>query len=133
MFIKSLLIVSILFSLLPFGCEFDSDPEASPDRYIEPESQIVSGDSAKALYEMNEVAILLDVRNQDEYDEGHIKDAMLIPVAELEDRLSELPDKNTVIVVYCRAGRRSALACEILIANGYINVFDMQGMENWPD
>ena len=93
----------------------------------------ISGAEAKELRDSYAGAILLDVRNRDEYDERHIEGSRLIPVAELENRLDELPDKDAVIIVYCRAGARSASACEILINNGYTNVRDMQSVDNWPD
>ena len=103
------------------GAEHDSGPRT------------VSGAEAKTLRDSDPGAILLDVRSQDEYDERHINGSTLIPVAELESRLNELPDKGAVIIVYCRAGARSASACDILITNGYTNVRDMQSVDNWPD
>ena len=94
--------------------------------------KIILGDEAKRLYESDSAAILLDVRNQDEYDEKHIEGSRLIPVSELESRLSELPDKNAAIIVYCKAGARSLTASGILSAAGYVNVYDMQTVDNWP-
>ena len=93
--------------------------------------RFITGDVAKQMFESDNAVILLDVRNQDEFDEYHLEDSILIPVAELEHRLSELPDKTAEIIVFCRTGRRSALAAEILSANGYTNVFDMGSIYNW--
>ena len=90
----------------------------------------VTGVEAKALYDSG--AILLDVRNQDEYDEMHIDGSILIPAAELDSRLSELPDKSAVIIVYCKSGKRSLTANDILLAAGFENVYDMQSVESWP-
>jgi len=95
-------------------------------------SGIITGARAKEIIESNDAAILLDVRNPDEYEDRHIESSLNIPVSELEERLSELPDKDAVIVVFCRAGRRSAMAYDILIGNGYTNVLDMQTIDNWP-
>ena len=92
---------------------------------------MITGADARKLFEADDQVVLLDVRNQDEYDEYHILDSILIPVDELESRLSELPDKNANIIVYCRAGRRSAVAVEILLAHGFTNVHDMQSVNNW--
>ena len=92
---------------------------------------IVTGEEAREIFEANENAILLDVRNQDEFDELNIEGSILIPVGQLESRLHELPDKDAIIIVYCRAGRRSAEASEILISNGYKNIYDMQTIYNW--
>ena len=96
-------------------------------------STIITGAEAKELYLNDETAILLDVRNPDEFEEFHIEGSLLIPVAELDARLDELPnDKNTIIIVFCRAGRRSAAAAVILTENGYTKVYDMQMVTNWP-
>ena len=92
---------------------------------------LVTGAEARDIFESDNSVILLDVRNQDEHDDYHIVGSILIPVDELESRLSELPDKDAVIIVFCRAGRRSAIASEILVSNGYTKVNDMQGIENW--
>ena len=92
----------------------------------------VTGAEAEAIYDTDPAAVLLDVRNRDEYDAGHIEGSVLIPVSELEDRLHELPDKDAPIIVYCAAGKRSAAACGILIANGYTDLYDMRSADNWP-
>ena len=95
-------------------------------------SLIISGEEAKALFMANDSAVLLDVRSSLEYSAGHIDGSTNIPVDQLEARLSELPDKDAVIIVYCRAGRRSVSAAEILISNNYTNVYDMERYNNWP-
>jgi rhodanese-related sulfurtransferase len=72
--------------------------------------------------------LILDVRTQEEYDAEHICNATLIPVDELESRLSELYDYNdTEIIVYCRTGARSASASQTLNNNGFTKIFDMSG------
>jgi len=91
----------------------------------------ISGAQAREIYESDDGAILLDVRNQDEFDEFHIAGSVLIPVDELELRLSDLPDKNAIIIVFCKGGRRSDIAAGILIENGYINVLDMGAIDEW--
>lgn len=77
--------------------------------------------------------ILLDVRTKEEYESGHIKDSMLIPVdnlkAEAEDKLK---DKDSPIFVYCRSGNRSVTAANILVNLGYKNVHNLGGINNWP-
>ena len=97
-----------------------------------PGMRIISGEDALAIYEANPEAILLDVRSMDEFAERHIDGSILIPVDELEMRLSELPDKGAVIIVYCKAGVRSKRAYDILISSGYTNVYNMQKVESWP-
>ena len=93
--------------------------------------KIVSGEEAKKIYDTNPGTILLDVRTESEYNEKRVTKSKLIPVNELEARLSELPGKQTSIIVFCSAGTRSKTACDILIAAGYKNVYDLQKMDNW--
>jgi len=93
---------------------------------------IITGVMAQEIRESNSGVIMLDVRNPDEYNSGHVEGAILIPVGELESRLSELPDKDAIIILYCRSGMRSASAFIILANNGYTNVYDMQRASNWP-
>jgi rhodanese-related sulfurtransferase len=78
-------------------------------------------------------AILLDVRTEAEFKSGHIPGALLIPVEELSGRLGELPeDRTTPIIVYCRTGRRSSLAVDILAEAGYRLLYDLGGILDWP-
>jgi len=104
----------------------------SSDRPAEAVPGLVTGDEARALYEDNPGAVLLDVRNPDEYAEKHIEGSTLIPVDELASRLAELPDRNAVIIVYCKGGVRSAAAVDILTSAGYIRVYNMQRVDSWP-
>jgi len=85
---------------------------------------------AKEMIDRGEVFIL-DVRTQEEYDAGHIKGSTLIPVQELDKRLNEIP-KDRKILVYCRTGHRSTQASEILVNNGFKEVYNMKGgIEEW--
>ncbi|MDR2570590.1 MAG: rhodanese-like domain-containing protein [Oscillospiraceae bacterium] len=95
------------------------------------DSTIISGADAKKLYESDGNTVLLDVRTQDEFDAYHIEGSVLIPIDELESRLSELPDKSVPIIVFCKAGIRSERAAEILSAHGYTNIHDMQTVDRW--
>ena len=80
--------------------------------------------------------IVLDVRMQQEYDAGHIANAVLLPLPLIEAGdaavAKALPDKDAEILVYCRSGRRSAIAANALINMGYINVLDFGGINDWP-
>jgi rhodanese-related sulfurtransferase len=90
----------------------------------------VSTDDAKKLIEDNEV-IVLDVRTSEEFQGGHIPNAILIPLQELENRLTEL-DKEKSYLVVCRSGNRSTQASEILSNNGFSTIYNMTGgMNNW--
>jgi len=76
--------------------------------------------------------IILDVRTPDEFKEGHIEGAKLIPVSELEGRLDELP-KDKPIITYCKSGGRSRNAANILVENGFTQIYDMGGILDWID
>ena len=74
--------------------------------------------------------IILDLRTPEEFSEGYIEGALLIPVSELEGRLNEL-SKDKPIITYCRSGRRSMDAAIILLKNGFTQVYDMGGINDW--
>ena len=92
----------------------------------------VSPADALALYERTPGLFVLDVRTPAEFASGHIPNAHLIPVDELEDRLAELPLKHTTILVQCAAGGRSTAACETLAQHGYTALLNLVGgMHAW--
>ena len=92
--------------------------------------------SAEEAYQMmldNDDYILLDVRTEQEFAESHIEGAILIPHTDITSKAAEyLPDKDALILVYCRRGNRSATAAHTLIDIGYSNVYDFGGIEDWP-
>ena len=91
----------------------------------------ISTQEAKQL--MSKDCVILDVRTPEEYKEGHIPDAILIPdysITELAPQ--QLPDKDKLILVYCRSGNRSKKASELLLKMGYTNVKDFGGIIDWP-
>ena len=93
----------------------------------------ITAEKAKKIMDSGEDVVVLDVREQDEFDEGHIKDAILIPYTEIEERSEEiLPDKDKPILVYCRSGRRSKIASESLAKLGYTNIKEFGGIVDWP-
>ena len=73
---------------------------------------------------------LIDVRTPEEFAEGYIKSANLIPVTEIENRLGEIP-KDKQVIVYCRSGNRSRTAAEVLVNNGFDKVYDLGGIIDW--
>ena len=92
----------------------------------------ISGAEAKALMDSESGYIIIDARTQEEYDQGHIPGAILIPEYEIADRAEkELPDKNQLILVYYRSGRRSKIAAEELVKLGYTNVKEFGGIIDW--
>ena len=118
-------LLMLLTLALPFGCVGCSDGGSAT-------YQQISGAEAKALMDSESGYIIIDVRTQEEYDEGHIPGAILIPYDEIADRAEkELPDKDQLILVYCRSGRRSKIAAEELVKLGYTNVKEFGGIIDW--
>ena len=118
-------LIALLTFALPFGCVGCSDGgSATYDQ--------ISGAEAKALMDSESGYIIIDARTQSEYDGGHIPGAILIPEYEIADRAEkELPDKDQLILVYCRSGRRSKIAAEELVKLGYTNVKEFGGIIDW--
>ena len=115
----------LLTLALPFGCVGCSDGGSASYEQI-------SGAEAKALMDSESGYIIIDARTQEEYDGGHIPGAILIPEYEIADRAeNEFPDKNQLILVYCRSGRRSKLASAQLAKMGYTNVKEFGGIIDW--
>ncbi len=93
----------------------------------------ITAEEAKRIMDSEQGYIILDVRTQEEYDQGHIPGAILIPNTEIKDKAGEvLTDKNQLLLVYCRSGRRSKLAAEILVELGYTNIKEFGGIIDWP-
>jgi rhodanese-related sulfurtransferase len=93
----------------------------------------ITPEEAKKRLENEKGIILLDVRTKEEYDSGHINDAVLIPVDTLEVEAEKLiKDKDAAIFVYCRTGRRSTTAANILVKLGYKNIYNLGGIVDWP-
>ena len=93
----------------------------------------ITPEEAKKIMDSGKEHIILDTREQDEYDEGHIPGAILVPYTEIENKAEEmLPDKDKLILVYCRSGRRSKIAAESLAKLGYTNVKEFGGIIDWP-
>ncbi len=93
----------------------------------------ITAEEAKQIMDSEEGYIILDVRTQEEYDQGHIPGAIVISHEEIEARAEEvLTDKDQLILVYCRSGRRSKLAAEILVELGYTNIKEFGGIIDWP-
>ena len=93
----------------------------------------ITAEEAKEIIDSEEGYIILDVRTQEEYDEGHIPGAILIPYTQIEEKANEmLLDKDQLILVYCRSGRRSKIAAEALAELGYTNIKEFGGIIDWP-
>ena len=93
----------------------------------------ITAEEARQIMDSEEGYVILDVRTQEESDQGHIPGAILIPNTAIEARAEqELPDKDQLILVYCRSGRRSKLAADILVSLGYTDIREFGGIIDWP-
>ena len=91
--------------------------------------------SAEEAYEMmvSQEVVVVDVRTREEYDGGHIPNAILVPNESIGDDMPEaLPDKEATLLIYCRSGRRSNEASEKLLKLGYKSIYEFGGIIDWP-
>lgn len=95
--------------------------------------QQITPEQAKEKMAQEDTYILLDVRTEEEFAQERIEGAVLIPDSEIKDQAEvQLTDKDAIILVYCRSGRRSELAAKELIRMGYTKVYDFGGIIDWP-
>ena len=119
------LIPFLLSLLLLAGCAAPVDSEAS--------YQQISMDEAIAIMESESDYMILDVRTPEEFAEKHIPDAINIPNETIGTaEIPKLPDKEQLILVYCRSGNRSKQASEKLVRLGYTNIVEFGGINDWP-
>ncbi len=125
-----LLLLVVAVAVIFTACQKNPAPkEVSPvpNTYIS-----ISQEEAKHLMDTETGYIILDVRRQDEYDAGHIPNAVLLPNETLaETAESVLKDKDQLILVYCRSGNRSKQASQVLADLGYTNVKEFGGILDW--
>ena len=125
-----LLGVSLMFSL--FGCGKTGHVMDGDGMVYAPSYAQISQDEAKLMMQDDDGHIIVDVRRADEYAQGHIPGAILIPNESITDTPpEELPDKDQTILVYCRTGRRSKEASRKLADMGYVNVYEFGGINDW--
>ena len=121
------LIIMLLISLSLFGmtaCQ-DGGNNATYEQ--------ITPQQAKEIMDTEQEYIIIDARTEEEFAEGHIENAILIPEYEISERAEkELPNKDQLILIYCRSGRRSKIASEELVKLGYTNVKEFGGIIDWP-
>lgn len=136
----SLLLLSLtLTTSLFIGCgnnsteKKDTNTGTNTQTSSEAVAKDISIEESKKLINEGEVTLILDVRNEDEFAEGHLKNAIQIPVNELKENLSDIEKfKDELVLVYCRSGKRSAEAMDILKENGFKNLVHMKdGISKW--
>lgn len=120
-------ILPLIFSvlLLLSGC---SGKESASHSYEQ-----ISQQEAKTMMDTQDV-IILDVREQEEYDSGHIPGAVLLPLGTISEETAAavIPEKGSVVLVYCRSGNRSKTASAALAELGYTGVYEFGGINTWP-
>lgn len=125
---KKLGILMLVVIILVAGC---SSQEKAKEKAVSVNK--ITAAEAKVMIDGGEDLVILDVRTQEEYDEGHIENAVLIPDTEISAKApTVLADQNQTILVYCRTGRRSAEAAKKLVDLGYSNIYDFGGIVDWP-
>ena len=121
---KRILPVFLLLLLLLTGCGGNS---------ADVSYQQITQEEAKEMMDSQEV-IILDVREQGEYDSGHILGAVLLPVGTIDETTAAevIPEKDSTVLVYCRSGNRSKTASSTLAELGYTNIYEFGGINTWP-
>ena len=131
--VTKILLVAILSCMLLGGCNATDTGKEAGVTMEKVTYQQVSMEEAMELMKTEENYIILDVRSQEEYDEKHIPGAILVPNETIGTKdIPELPDKDQMILVYCRSGNRSKQAAEKLAALGYTNIIEFGGINDWP-
>ena len=117
----------LLFLLTLAGCGSREDGNTAS-------YQQITAEEAKSMMVEQPDAVILDVREQDEYDAGHIPGAVLLPVGTIneETAASAIPENDTVVLVYCRSGNRSKTASQSLVDLGYTQIYEFGGIKDWP-
>ena len=132
-----LLIIIGIFSVFGFSCSKTGNEKQ--DLVMSKEGKTgkkaeykkITSDEAKKMMETQK-AIVVDVRTLEEYNEGHIPNAISVPLETIENEAeAKLKNKDDLILVYCRSGRRSREAALKLIEKGYTNVIDFGGINDW--
>ena len=114
------------------GCTLSKTKKDTEDMTDKAAYQKISAEEAYEMMVSQEV-VVVDVRTWEEYDGGHIENAVLVPNESIGSEMPEtLPDKEATLLIYCRSGRRSKDAAQKLLKLGYQSVYDFGGVIDWP-
>ena len=126
---KRMIPILLMMTLLLTGC---TTPAPKPVSEANTYRQITMQE-AIALMEKEENYIILDVRTHEEFAAGHIPGAIVVPNETIgTEEIAQLPDKDQLIMVYCRSGNRSKQASDKLVKLGYTNIIEFGGIIDWP-
>lgn len=123
---KNIILILMISSLL-VSCSVETEDAQNKAQYHK-----ISAEEAKAM--MNDEGVkVVDVREQNEYDEGHIDGAILVPLGSIKTEIETVASsKDDVLLIYCRSGNRSETASRALVNLGYSEVYDFGGIIDWP-
>ena len=122
-------VITMLAALIFTGCGSSADDKTAGDKKT---YRQVSPEEAASMMEEETDYIILDVRTQEEYETAHIPGAICIPNETIgTEDIPQLPDKDQLILVYCRSGNRSKQASEKLAKQGYTNIVEFGGINSW--
>ena len=129
-------IIVILVILVAIGIFLKNRNSSAEENKIttkEPNIQYVSMNDIEKIMNENENYIILDARTIEEYNDGHILGAICSPNETIDENVvSKLPDKEQLILIYCRSGNRSKQATKKLKDLGYLNLIEFGGIIDWP-
>ncbi|MBO4908425.1 MAG: rhodanese-like domain-containing protein [Lachnospiraceae bacterium] len=129
---KSFTAVTLMLGFLLSGCAVNGQEAGTEVMEQTFEYTQISQDKAAEMMAEDDGHVIVDVRREDEYAEGHIPGAILIPNESIVDTPpEELPDFDQIILIYCRSGRRSKEAAQKLADMGYSNVYEFGGIITW--
>lgn len=124
-------LMMVMVLLLSFGCG-KTDKTPDKDSTGGTINEVITSEEAKIMMDKS-LGVIVDVRTPEEFNEGHIENAINLPVDEIEDRALEvLPNKKETYLLYCRSGNRSAQGAKILENMGYEIIYDFGGINDWP-
>lgn len=131
---KRLLSILLLTVLCLTGCGHtaqidEEEMTMSTETYLQ-----ISQEEAKKMMDEGRCDVILDVREQNEYAEKHIPGAKLLPLGAIDEGSASdvIPAEDSVVLVYCRSGRRSKIAAQQLAEMGYTNIYEFGGIIDWP-
>lgn len=127
---------TVVLACMLSGCVSSDESNSSDEASISAQVAAVNVISSEEAHDRmtSDRTVILDVRTQEEFDEAHICNAVLLPCDSITAETAQevAPDKNKAVLVYCRTGRRSAEAASRLVELGYTQVYDFGGIESWP-
>jgi rhodanese-related sulfurtransferase len=124
---KRIILLAVVLLALLCGCAPQNEGESEKMTYTQ-----ISMDKAIEMMESESGYIILDVRTIEEFNDRHIPGAICVPNESIgTEPIAELPQKDQLILVYCRSGRRSKEAAEKLAAMGYSNIYEFGGILDW--